>query len=60
LEPSVGIAVGGEVDEVVLEAAVVVEVVRVVELAKVVLWVEDATVDGAAVREGVGGGRRGS
>jgi len=66
LDPSVGIAVGGEVDEVVLEAgvlleaAVVVEVVRVVELAKVVLWMEDVAVDGAAVRDGVGGGRSGS
>jgi hypothetical protein len=37
LEPSVGAAVGGEVAEVVLEAEVVVDVVRVVEVANVVL-----------------------
>jgi len=56
----VGIAVGGEVDEVVLDAGVVVEVVEVVEVPRVVLRMEDVAVVGVAVRDGVGGGRSGS
>ena len=60
LEPSVGIAVGGEVPEVVLEAGVFVDVIRVVEAADVVLRMEELAVVGAAVRDGVGGGRSGS